>query len=257
MPLKKPRAASFIDVDGFSVEVVRKRVKHVNLRVYPPDGRVRVSAPHAMSERSVREVIRGRRDWIQRQRARFASIPVPAKLEYVSGETVPVLGAPHVLRFVSAPLSSQSGSNAAERCDRSGPADRDLVLLVPAHAGALERRKALEKRLRQVARTEFEAVTRRWAHAMGVGVSAVNVRRMTSRWGTCHVRSGKVYLNLALVTRPPPCLTYVVVHELAHLIVPDHSRRFWQTVERYLPEWRAAERLLTSQPLWADPVWGR
>lgn len=257
MPPRKPRAASLIDVDGFSVEVVRKRVKHVNLRVYPPDGRVRVSAPHAMSERFVRDVIRGRRDWIERQRARFAAIPVPAKLEYLSGESVPVLGVPHVLRFVSAPLSSQAGSTAAERSYGSSETDRDLLLLVPAHAGVEERRKALEKRLRQVARTEFEAVTHRWAHAMGLRVEAVNVRRMTSRWGTCHVRTGKVYLNLALVTRPTQCLTYVVVHELAHLIVPDHSRKFWQTVERYLPEWRAAERLLASQPLWADPVWGR
>lgn len=258
MARRKPQVASRIDVDGFSIEVVRKRIKHVNLRVYPPDGRVRVSAPHTMPERFVREVVRGRIEWIERQRARFASVPVPVKLEYVSGEVVPVLGIPHVLRFVSVLPGSPPSSRATDLPARTSPdAERELTVSVPAHADLDERRRTLEKRLRQVARTEFGTLTRAWAHEMGVPMTSVNVRRMTSRWGTCHVRTGKVFLNLALVTRPRECLTYVVVHELAHLIVPDHSREFWQTVERYLPEWRVAERRLAREPLWADPVWGR
>src|SRR5690554_5307026 len=148
MPPRKPQVARLIDVDGLSVEVVRKRVKHVNLRVYPPDGRVRVSAPHAMQERFVKDVVRDRLDWIERQRARFASVPLPPKLEYLSGEVVHVLGVPHVLQFASALPVSPPSSVATDSPVRTSPgAARFLTVPVPAHAGYDERRMALEKRL--------------------------------------------------------------------------------------------------------------
>jgi len=250
---REPARAFQLDVDGITVEVVRKRVKHVNLKVYPPDGQVRVSAPVRMPDGLVAAAVRERIGWIERHRARFAAVPLRRRLAYLSGERVSVLGTPHTLRFAVVPLDANGTRPDRPDADLATP---ELTLVVPAHAGVAERRKALEARLRQIAKEAFAAEAQRWALTMGVRTPTVHVRRMRSRWGTCHVRAGKVYLNLALVTRPHECLTYVVVHELAHLIVPDHSRRFWLTVERYLPNWRDGERRLAREPLWADPVWG-
>lgn len=259
MSLSHSARAARLEVDGITVEVVRKRVKHVNLKVYPPDGQVRVSAPLRMSDGLVADAVRERIGWIHRHRARFAAVPLPDRLEYLSGETVSVLGTPHTLWFaVHAPEAGRVRLDSTDAADLPGVrvAPPQLTLLVPAHAGVAERRKALEARLRQIAKQRFTEEAERWSLTMGVQAPTVLVRRMRSRWGTCHVRAGKVYLNLALITRPQECLTYVVVHELAHLIVPDHSRRFWQTVERFLPTWRDGERRLGREPLWADPVWG-
>lgn len=257
VPSRKPRIAKGLEVDGIFVEIVRKRVKHVNLRVYPPDGRVRVSAPIGMPDRAVAQAVRGRLSWLRRQRARFAAVPVPPRLEYLSGEKVSVLGTQHTLRYVTGrtqagPLFA-AGTGAAD----GRTAGCELRLVVTCHAGVDERRRALEDRLRKLARAEFCEEVARWAPVMGLPTPKVNVRSMRSRWGTCHVRAGRIYLNLALVTRPRECLTYVVVHELAHLSVPDHSPAFWRTVERYLPSWRHAQKKLADEPLWADPVWAR
>ncbi len=233
-----------IEVDGVTALLLRKRVKNVTLRVYPPDGRVVVSAPPRMSERAVAELVRARRDWIERHRRRLAATPRRAPLRYVDGERLSVLGRPHVLSFGAVPSAV-------------APAD-PLLLSVPVRPGAgpAARRSALIERLRKVAQEEFTSLVALWAPRLGVATPETRVRRMTSRWGTCHVYAGKVFLNLALVTRRWELLEYVVVHELAHLLVPDHSRRFWSVVERHQPDWRSARAALAEEPLWADPLWG-
>ncbi len=246
------RGARQIRAGGVSALLVRKRVKNLTLRVYPPDGRVEVSAPLRMPERAVVAALVARRDWIESHRRRFAAVPRPAPLRCEDGETVAVLGRPLALRFVA------RGSGAARPYPPpgGGPGSPALEVRVTRGAGRDARLAALQRRLRAVAEGEFAAEVELWSRRMGLPTPTLRVRRMTSRWGTCHVRAGKVVLNLALVTRPRHCLEYVVVHELAHLLVPDHSPRFWAVVARHLPGWRAARAALRSLPLWADPVWG-
>ncbi len=264
--------ARTIQAGGVSAQLVRKRVKNLTLRVYPPDGRVVVSAPLRMPERDVVAALHARRDWIERHRRRFAAVPRSAPLRCEGGETVSVLGVSHALRF--APRGAATEARGAARSAGDAPARSTAgpgpssaapalphelpVLLVPASANAPRQARlaALRRRLRAVAEREFAAEVERWAPRLGVPMPTVQVRRMTSRWGTCHVRAAKVTLNLALVTRPRESLEYVVVHELAHLLVPDHSPRFWAVVARHLPAWRQARAALESRPLWADPVWG-
>jgi predicted metal-dependent hydrolase len=239
------RAARTIEAGGVTARLVRKRVKNLTLRVYPPDGRVEVSAPLRMSERAVVAALHARREWIERHRRRFAAVARRDPLRCVDGETIAVLDERVTLRF----------AERGARPHGEPPAPTLLVTTAPG-AGRAEKLAALQRRLRRVAAREFAAEVSLWAGRMGLPTPTVQVRRMTSRWGTCHVRAGKVVLNLALVTRPRACLEYVVVHELAHLLVPDHSPRFWSVVARHLPGWRDAKAALRAEPLWADAVWG-
>ena len=69
-----------LSIDGLEVELVRKRVRNVTLRIYPPDGRLRVTAPHRTPLGFIRDFVAGRRPWIERHRNRLAALPVPATL---------------------------------------------------------------------------------------------------------------------------------------------------------------------------------
>ena len=244
---RTPTAGKSLTVDGLTAVLVRKRVKNVTLRVYPPDGRVEVSAPMRMPERDVVAALVSRRAWIERHRRRVAAVPRPEPPACADGETLCVLGQRRTLRFVT-----RRAGRRPDAVDTAPP------LLVPVAAGAdrAARLRALREALRGVAKREFAAEVAAWSPRLGVPTPEVHVRRMTSRWGTCHVDAGKVFLNLALVTRPRRDLEYVVVHELAHLLVPDHSPRFWALVARHLPGWRQARSALHAAPLWADPLWG-
>src|SRR5881409_3466278 len=92
--------ASEIRVDGIAIRVLRKDIKNLHLGVYPPNGRVRVAAPLAVSDDAVRLAVVGRLKWIKRQRANFAAQTRESPREMVSGESHYFLGRRYRLRVL-------------------------------------------------------------------------------------------------------------------------------------------------------------
>lgn len=70
------------------------------------------------------------------------------------------------------------------------------------------------------------------------------IRTMTSRWGSCHTVKNIITLNSRLIEVPKEAVEYVVLHEFAHFLQPNHSRAFYAVVERYMPDWRERKALL-------------
>ncbi len=91
-------------------------------------------------------------------------------------------------------------------------------------------------------RAEVEAVApalvAKWEQAMGVQAGKIAYRSMTSRWGSCNPKTGRICLNVQLAKFPPECLEYVVVHELCHLLERGHGPRFKALMDSFLPDWR-------------------
>lgn len=115
------------------------------------------------------------------------------------------------------------------------------VLLAPA-----ERRRPgdlLEGWLRARARRIIRARVGELAALHGFRYGRVFVRAQRTRWGSCSSR-GNLSFNFRLVLVPPEVLDYVILHELAHLRIPDHSPRFWRLVEALCPDYRARRRWL-------------
>ena len=83
-----------------------------------------------------------------------------------------------------------------------------------------------------------------WAKIMGVTPGKLAYRNMTSRWGSCQPSTGRICINVRLALYPPQCLEYVVVHELAHLLVHGHGPKFNAVLDRSLPDWRKRKKLL-------------
>jgi len=78
----------------------------------------------------------------------------------------------------------------------------------------------------------------------GVRIPEVRVRYMTSRWGSCIVNKGRVWINIYLAKLPPKCMEYVMLHELVHFIHPNHSADFYAMLEKLMPNWKEYKELL-------------
>lgn len=87
----------------------------------------------------------------------------------------------------------------------------------------------------------------RWAAVMGVTPGKIAYRNMKTRWGSCQPSTGRICINVRLALYPPHCLEYVVVHELAHLLVPGHGANFYAMLDRYLPNWRHSKNVLDGR----------
>lgn len=208
-------------------ESTRRRTLALELRA---DGTLTVAAPAGLSLAFVRRFVAGRRDWIDSKRALLARYRA----------AVPALAHGACLPYLGGELTVHHDRTAGTRslCRRDG--DR---LLVCAADAAL--RPALERWYRRAAADHFAARIAHFAPRIGRTPRRIAVRAARTRWGSCS-QHGTISLNWRLMQMPPEILDYVVVHELCHLLVPNHSPRFWAEVARVLPDWRSRREQLQT-----------
>ena len=72
----------------------------------------------------------------------------------------------------------------------------------------------------------------------------MKIRNMTSKWGSCMPHTGEITMNLSLIHYPLECIDYVLLHEYVHLIVPNHSKRFYQLIEYHMPNYKKYKSML-------------
>lgn len=95
------------------------------------------------------------------------------------------------------------------------------------------------------ARDRLDAIVRplisHYEPLMGVHAENIFYRATISRWGICYIQQRTVGFSLYLLLLPTWCIEQTVVHELAHLLVPNHGPRFYAVMDRYYPRWREAK----------------
>jgi predicted metal-dependent hydrolase len=92
-------------------------------------------------------------------------------------------------------------------------------------------------------------VIAKWERRMGVKVARFFVQRMKTKWGSCNAERRSIRLNTDLAKKPRECLEYIIVHEMAHLLVRRHDERFRRLMDRHLPNWEHWREALNNSPL--------
>jgi len=224
-------------IAGIDLELTRKRVKNVNLRIHPPDGRVTVSAPLRMSEARIAEFVTAKADWIRRHQARIAALPPRPELRYETGEEHRFLGVGQRLEVRPA-TGQRPGAEAVEG-----------RLLVHARdpRDAAEVKRHLDRLYRRELQARLDELVPAWSARLGVAIPTVRIRAMKRKWGACRPQRRDIVFNLELAKQPPSAIDYVVLHELAHLLEPSHGPRFQAILSEHLPDWRAVETALNGR----------
>jgi hypothetical protein len=93
---------------------------------------------------------------------------------------------------------------------------------------------------------ELRWAARHWATRLGVKTPRIQLRPMTSKWASIST-AGRLTLNTDLLDVPKPLGEFVIVHELVHLLAPNHGKVFKSFMHAYLPDWQTRERELRLQ----------
>jgi len=189
-----------------------------------PDGTVRVTIPRRGNISAARDFASRNIDWLEQQFHHLTIRPrIPATWNL--GEEVYFRG--ELVRIEpDTDGSIRFGTERLEVYDTQG----DL-------------RPAIQKHMRALASEELPLRVMELASHHGINVSRVSVRNQKSRWGSCS-RRGTVSLNWRLMQAPGFVRDYIILHELAHRRQMNHSKKFWQEVERLFPDYLQAERWL-------------
>lgn len=225
------------EISGLHCEVIRKPIKNLHLRVYPPDGRIRVSAPLRMNQKTIEQFILAKQDWIVQSRDRFLSRKPPVPPTFAAGELHYLFGQPYPLAF----------HPSAKRAFCS-LTDNHLCFHGPMATPDEEKAALLDTWYRQQLKLQLEQLIPLWEKTIGVKANAVGIKKMKTRWGSCNTQTARVWFSLMLAQKPLACLEYVVVHELVHLLEASHNQRFHRLMSQFLPDWQQRKILLNHQP---------
>jgi hypothetical protein len=206
--------------------------KTLGITVHPDDLRVIVKAPEGTPLEEVENRVQKRASWIiKQQRELERYLPHLPPRQYVSGETHRYLGRQHRLKVIE----SKNGREGNVRRDGSF-----IYVRVQDKADTERVQELLDAwyhdHARRVFRERLEACYPKMAH-VGVAYPDIIVRAMSTRWGSCSA-NGRITLNVKLVKVPKSYIDYVIFHELCHLAEPNHTPRFYELLDRVLPDWR-------------------
>ena len=225
-------------VANIPVEVVKKNIKNLHLSVLPPDGKVRVSAPEALSDEAITMFVRTKIGWIRKQQEKFELQPRQSERQYVSGETLYVWGRQYFLRVEY----SYKGNSLVLSGDNA-------ILTVRKESTVKQRETFVNEWYRTLLKAEVEKYLPKWEKITGLQCSSWQSKYMTTKWGTCNTSTGKIWLNLQLAKKPIECLEYVILHELVHLKIRNHGTEFVAEMNRYMQNWREIRNQLNESKL--------
>lgn len=220
------------------IEVEKKNIKNIYLRVYPPSGRVRISAPLQVDMDTVRNFARSKLEWIKRQQAKFRSQDSEASREFPTREGYLFKGRHYPLEVVAVNTAPQVELAVGK-----------LILYVRPDTTAEKRQAILEEWYRAQMKLVLPAIIEKWEAKLNVKVNQYGIKRMKTKWGSCNIRAQRIWLNLELIKKPPECLEYVVVHEMVHLLERNHNERFYAIMDQCLPQWRLFKDELNRLPI--------
>lgn len=198
-------------------EVVRSPRARVTRIQVGPDRPLRVVVPEGASDEFARDALLTKRDWVASKLRAVEELRANAELGldrpgvvWVAGEPLPVV--PAEVRYAR---------------------EHDGALLVPTNGDAGE---AVRRWYRRRARAYLRQLVAEESAKLGCAPARVVVRDQRTRWGSCSAE-GAISLNWRLLLAPEAVARYVVIHELVHLNIANHSKAFWRALAVAHPGW--------------------
>lgn len=222
---------------GYELEI--KNVKNINLRI-KPDQTIYISANSTIPQQIIDELLVSKSAYILRALDNYEEVAkyAPKPKQYVDGESFRILG--HEYR-----LQVRKHSKNSVRFDGSY-----IILSVRDTDNFDLKQRVMNRWLKQkcveTVQSVCEAVYPKF-QKYGVSFPEIKYRNMISRWGSCQPKRGVLTFNLSLVEEPVACIEYVVVHEFVHFLQPNHSKKFYQQLSVFMPDWSERKHMLEKQ----------
>ncbi len=211
--------------------IIKKDIKNINLRV-KPNGEVALSVPLKTTNEHIAYVLNKRHDWIESKLAFYKCKNIAVRYEYVSGEDCKFLGRHYRLKV------TQSHKESVKLKGRY------LNLLVKNKSNLIRKEALVKQWYYDKAEQYFKKVLAKYQPIVNKEIKQVRIRKMKTRWGSCNPEKSYINLNSELIKAPIQCIEYVIFHELAHLIHPNHDKGFYTYLTIHMPNWKQVKNKL-------------
>lgn len=216
------------------VEIVveRKRIKNMYLRL--KEGYILVTAPTTVPTETIKQFVLSRQDWIEKvhqsqeeKRNRIS--------KGINGPQLYLFGEKKFVRYEEAAKNYVEMDEDIITFHLKEITDQNILAAFNHFA------KPLLTKILSIQRERWDRVIQDYhIHQL----PTIKIRTMTSQWGSCMPHKSVITMNLSLIHYPIECIDYVLWHEYVHLLVPNHSKRFYEIVEYHMKDYKKYKNML-------------
>lgn len=230
----------YIKLDEVTIayEWLQKPVRNLNLRIRA-DGTVTVSSPETVELKEVEDFLRRRKVFVLNalKKSVVARKGCMRGKQFINGESYTLLGKALRLKLVR-DVRAHVVSDGVYLYVYSPDVSDSII-----NGGIIE--KYMEQKREQVYHEILENLYPSFRN-YGIPMPELRIEAMPKRWGSCSASRGIIRLHNQLIEMPRPCVEYVVMHELCHLVYPDHSKEFYTLLTVKMPDWKQRQKMLVT-----------
>ncbi len=225
-----------IELGKISVILQRKKMRNIRLRINKKS-EVILSAPRRVSLNYLKEFLSDKISWIERQQEKQKNRQNLADKNFTEGEK-------HLFFGKELTLSLVRGQKNKAFIDED-----KMVIATKEIYDRAKLSKILDDFYRQNLTPKIAELVSFYAKIIGAKPSEFRIKKMKTRWGTCAIKARRIWINLELAKMNLGCLEFIVVHEMTHLLERKHSKRFFALMDKFMPNWKIADKELRKVKL--------
>lgn len=212
------------------------KAKIKNIYITIENGEVVIKAPWYTTRNQIQEVVESKREWIMKKLEEYNVSPRKAK-EYEDGEKFQILGESYYLNIYYKDINNAILNVENEKIE---------IILPLSYAeddNTEQIKKMIDKMYYMIAEKEVESAMEKTRKMVGLAPEEYKIKKIKYAWGTCSSRK-VITINQNLMMYSRKAIEYVILHEICHLKYMNHSKKFWEMVESYMPDYKEAEKEL-------------
>jgi len=216
----------------YQLIIERKKIKNIILRILSEKS-LHISAPFSVPMDVIEQFVYGKESWILKVEKKIEERQ-NARKQLLTQNTIVFLGKRRKLELIKGSFPKMT-------------VEEDRVVLQLKEMTAECFQKTWEDQAKKALQQWCQKLRIRYDQMLDdyhLGYPEIHFRKMTSKWGSCIPAKSKITLNMNLIYYPIQCLDYVLLHEYAHLIMPNHSERFYRIIEMRMPNYREIQKIL-------------
>ncbi len=212
------------------------KAKIKNIYITIENGEVVIKAPWYTTRNQIQEVVESKREWIMKKLEEYNVSPRKAK-EYEDGEKFQILGESYYLNIYYKDINNAILNVENEKIEII------LPLSYAEEDNTEQIKKMIDKMYYMIAEKEVESAMEKTRKMVGLAPEEYKIKKIKYAWGTCSSRK-VITINQNLMMYSRKAIEYVILHEICHLKYMNHSKKFWEMVESYMPDYKEAEKEL-------------
>jgi predicted metal-dependent hydrolase len=191
-----------------------------------------IRTPYHKSTEEIREIVRRKAKWIRTKQAEYKSAdPEIVKPLYQEDSTLPYLGCNYPFRIVNDEKENHSSQNVKL-------VNGEFMIFSKSFRLSMKHIKSLyEEWLLEKAKYTFEQKTQRYCMELGIKLPQIIIKNLKNRWGSA-TKDNVINLNVNLLKAPENVIDYIILHELCHLKIKEHSHHFWDMLHKFMPDYK-------------------